>query len=129
VTEDFAIDPVWSPNGEFIIYSAADIGTEFPVKASTTDGRPHPMPSLTLTRGARRLRFLDDGRALLMMRGDIRHKDLWIVDLATGKQRQLTHLPADFNIRDFDVSADGREILLERVQDHSDIVLIDLQRR
>lgn len=129
VTEDVAIDPVWSPQGDFIVYSAADIGTEFPVKASTADGRPHPMPSLTLTRGARRLRFLDAGRALLLMRGDIRHKDLWVVDLATGKERQLTRLPADFNIRDFDVSADGQEILLERVQDHSDVVLIDLERR
>ena len=129
ITQDVAIDPAWSPRGDFIVYSAADIGTEFPVKASTADGRPHPLPSVTLTRGARRLRFLDGGRALLMMRGDIRHKDLWVVDLATGKERQLTHLPADFNIRDFDVSADGREILLERVQDHSDIVLIDLERR
>jgi Tol biopolymer transport system component len=129
VTEDFAIDPLYAPHGEFIVYSAADIGTEFPVKASTADGRPYPLPALTLTRGARRLHFLDEGRALLMMRGDIRHKDLWIVDLATGKERQLTQLPADFNIRDFDVSADGREILLERVQDHSDVVLIDLERR
>ena len=129
ITQDVAIDPVWSPRGDFIVYSAADIGTEFPVKASTADGRPHPLPSLTLTRGARRLRFLEGGGALLMMRGDIRHKDLWVVDLATDKERQLTHLPADFNIRDFDVSADGREILFERVQDHSDIVLIDLERR
>jgi Tol biopolymer transport system component len=129
VTQDFAIDPVYSPRGDFIAYSAADIGTEFPVKATSADGRPHPLPALQLTRGARRLHFLDGGRALLMMRGDIRHKDLWIVDLATGKERQLTHLPADFNIRDFDVSTDGREILLERVQDHSDIVLIDLERR
>jgi Tol biopolymer transport system component len=129
VTQDVAIDPVWSPRGDFIVYSAADIGTEFPVKASTAGGRPYPMPGLTLTRGARRLRFLDAGRALLMMRGDIRHKDLWIVDLATGKERQLTHLPADFNIRDFDVSADGREILLERIQDHSDVVLIDLDKK
>lgn len=128
VSQDFAIDPVYSPKGDFIVYSAADIGTEFPVKASAADGKPHPLPALRLTRGARRLRFLDGGRALLMMRGDIRHKDLWIVDLATGKERQLTNLPADFNIRDFDVSGDGKEILLERVQDHSDIVLIDLER-
>jgi hypothetical protein len=34
-----------------------------------------------------------------------------------------------FNVRDFDVSADGREIVLERVQEHSDIVLIDLAPR
>lgn len=128
VIKDFAIDPVWSPSGDFVVYSAADIGTEFPLKATTADGQPHAIPSLTLTRGARRLRFLDGGRSLLTLRGDIRHKDLWVVDLSSGKETQLTRLPADFNIRDFDVSADGKEILLERVEDHSDIVLIDLPR-
>jgi Tol biopolymer transport system component len=128
IIKEFAIDPVWSPAGDVVVYSAADIGTEFPVKATTADGRPYPMPALTLTRGARRLRFLQDGRALLTLRGDIRHKDLWTVDVSTGQGKQLTHLPADFNIRDFDVSADGREILLERIEDHSDIVLIDLPR-
>lgn len=128
LSTEFAIDPVWSPVGDFVVYSAADIGTEFPLKAATPDGRARPVPALTLTRGARRLRFLDRGKSLLTLRGDIRHKDLWIVDLATGKERQLTKLPADFNIRDFDVSADGKEILLERVEDHSDIVLIELPR-
>jgi Tol biopolymer transport system component len=126
--KEFAIDPVWSPAGDFVVYSAADIGTEFPLKAATADGRAQRVPPLTLTRGARRLRFLEDGKSLLTLRGDIRHKDLWMVDLATGKQKQLTHLPNDFNIRDFDVSADGKELLLERVEDHSDIVLIDLPR-
>ena len=128
VIQGFAIDPVWSPSGDVIVYSAADIGTEFPVKATTATGQPHAMPALTLTRGARRLRFLDGGRSLLTLRGDIRHKDLWIVDLTTGHEKQLTRLPADFSVRDFDVSADGKEILLERVEDHSDIVLIDLPR-
>jgi Tol biopolymer transport system component len=127
--QEFAIDPVWSPAGDIVVYTAADIGTEFPVKAASADGRPHAMPALTLTRGARRLRFLEGGRALLTLRGDIRHKDLWIVDVASGRERRLTQLPADFNIRDFDVSADGRELLLERVEDHSDIVLIELPSR
>ena len=126
VIPELAVDPVWSPGGDFIVYTAADIGTEFPVKASTVTGQPHTIPQLTLTRGARRLRFSKDGGSLLTMRSDIRHKDLWLVDLATGKERQLTHLPADFNIRDFDLSADGSEILLERAQDHSDVVLIEL---
>lgn len=129
VISEFAVDPVWSTDGDFIVFTAADVGTEFPVKTVYPDGRVYHTPGLTLTRGARRLRFLHGQRALVLMRGDIRHKDLWVVDLETGQQRQLTHLPSDFNIRDFDVSADGSEILLERVQEHADVVLIDLEPR
>jgi len=48
--------------------------------------------------------------------------------LETGAERQLTNLPADFDVRDFDLSPDGREIVLEQVQDRSDIALLDLTR-
>ena len=123
---EFAIDPVWSPAGDFVVYSAADIGTEFPIKAANAAGSAYPVPNLTLTRGARRLRFFQGRRELLIMRGDLRHKDIWLIDLQSGKERQLTWLPSDFNIRDFDVAPDGRELLVERVQEHSDVVLIDL---
>ena len=54
-----------------------------------------------------------------------RPTDLWLIDLETGAERQLTSLPPGFTIRDFDVSRDGREVVLERVEDHSDVVLID----
>jgi len=63
------------------------------------------------------------------MRGDIQHRNLWLVDLATGAERQLTDLPANFNVRDFDVSPDGQTLVLERVQDRSYIVQIDLGGR
>jgi hypothetical protein len=63
-----------------------------------------------------------------VLRGEIQHKNLWVVDLESGADRQLTSLPPDFNLRDFDVSADGREVVLERVQERSDVVLIDLAR-
>ena len=82
-----------------------------------------------MTRGARRLRFLQGQRTLVVMRGDIQHKNLWLIDLETGAERQLTNLPTDFNVRDFDVSRDGREIVLERVQEQSDVVLIDIAPR
>ncbi len=126
---EYSIDPVWSPRGDFLVYSGADIGTTFPLKALTADARPRAIPNLTLTRGARRLRFLRGSRALVVMRGEIQHKDLWAIDLDTGAEHRLTNLPPDFNLRDFDVSPDGREIVLERVQENSDVVLIDLRSR
>ena len=58
----------------------------------------------------------------------MQHKDLWLVDLQTGSERQLTNLAPEFNIRDFDISPDGREVVLERMQEQSDVVLLDLGR-
>ena len=129
LVQEYAIDPVWSPRGDFLVYSGADIGTTFAVKAVTGTGSPSRFPNLTLTRGARRLRFFPGQHALVTMRGEIQHKNLWLIDLQTGAERQLTDLPPDFNVRDFDVSPDGREIVIERVEERSDIVLIDLARR
>jgi Tol biopolymer transport system component len=126
---DYAVDPVWSPDGDFLVYSGADVGTTFSVKAVTAAGARRSFPDLTLTRGARRLRFLADRRAIVVMRGEIEHKDLWLIDLESGAERQLTKLPADFTIRDFDISPDGRDIVVERLEEQSDIVLIDLQAR
>jgi Tol biopolymer transport system component len=135
---EYSIDPAWSPDGRFLIYTSLDVGTTFPLKAVTPEAAPHPVPQLTLTRGARRLVFLRDfpgaspprsQPALVFLRGDIQHKDLWLIDLQTGAQRQLTSLPSDFDIVDFDISPDGRDIVLERVQERSELVLIDLSQR
>ena len=40
----------------------------------------------------------------------------------------MTALDADFDLRDFDLSPDGRTLVLEQVKEHSDLVLIDLRR-
>ena len=63
-----------------------------------------------------------------MLRGEIQHKNLWLIDLDTGAERQLTYLPPEFDIRDFDISPDGHEVVLERVQERSEVVLLDLPR-
>ena len=121
----FAADPAWSPDGSFVVYSGPDVGTTFQIRAVTLDGRPRPMPNITLTRGVRRLLFLPGGNALIVAKGEMDHKNLWAIDLATGHERQLTNFGRDFLIRDFDISPDSREILVEREQVNSDIVLID----
>jgi len=126
--QEYSTDPVWAPDGRFVVYSGPDIGTTFSVKAVTADAGTHPLPTLTLTRGARHLAFLPGGRGLVLLRGEIQHKNLWLIDLETGAERQLSNLPTDFDIRDFDISPDGREVVLERVQEHSDVMLLDLSR-
>jgi Tol biopolymer transport system component len=125
---EYSVDPAWAPDGRFLVYSGPDIGTTFSVKAVTAEAAPRTLPPLTLTRGARHLAFLPGGQALILLRGEIQHKNLWLIDLETGAQRQLTNLSPDFDIRDFDISADGREVVLERVQERSDVVLLDLAR-
>ncbi len=124
----YSVDPAWAPDGRFVVYSGADIGTTFSVKAVTADAAPHPLPVLNLTRGARHLAFLSGGQSLVLLRGEIQHKNLWLVDLESGAERQLTNFAPEFEISDFDVSPDGREVVLERVQERADIVLLDLPR-
>jgi Tol biopolymer transport system component len=125
---EYSVDPTWSPDGHFVVYSGPDIGTTFSVKAVTPDAVMRPLPALTLTRGARHLAILPGGRALVLLRGEIQHKNLWLIDLETGAEHQLTNLTPNFDIRDFDISPDGREVVLERVQELSNVVLLDLPR-
>jgi hypothetical protein len=99
------------------------------VKAVNADGTPHTLPQLILTRGARRLAFLGDEDSLVILKGDISHKEFWLVNLKTGRERQLTSLGREFAIGDFDVSADRREIIFDRQREESDIVLLDLPDR
>jgi Tol biopolymer transport system component len=121
----YSVDPTWSPDGQFVIYSGPDIGTKFAVKAVTAESTAHPLPELLLTRGARHLALLSGGRKMVFLQGEIQHKNLWMVDLETGAMQQLTHMPAEFDVRDFDLSADGAEAILERAQARSDVVVID----
>jgi Tol biopolymer transport system component len=129
IVNEYSIDPAWSPDGSFVLYSGPDIGTTFVLKAVTPQGTAHSLPALTLTRGARHVTFLPGGSAFVFLRGDIEHKNLWLMDLKTGTERQLTNLPADFHIQNFDLSLDGRELVLERVQEHSEIVLLNIPQR
>jgi Tol biopolymer transport system component len=129
LVKEYSIDPIWSKSGQFIVYSGADVGTTFSMKAVNADGTPHDLPKLILSRGARRLAFLPGEDALVIMKGDLSHKEFWLLNLETGRERQLTNLRRDFAIGDFDLSADGREIIFDRAREESDIVLFELPDR
>ena len=110
-------------------YSGADVGTTFPVHLAMADGGDSSLRAPTLTRGARHLVFFPEGRALLVLRGEIGHKNLVRVDLDSGAEVPVLELPPEVDLRDFDLSADGRELVLEQVKENSDLVLIELSRR
>ncbi len=127
LTEEYALDPVWSPSGKFLVYTAADVGTVFELRAVGADGAPHAIPKLALTRGSRRLAFLGgDDNTLVILKGEQSHKEFWAVDLRSGAQRALTDLGPGQVIGDFDVAADGRTIVFDRAREESDLSLIEL---
>ena len=125
LVQGFALDPVWSPSGRFLVYSGDDVGTTFALQAVAADGGAYPLPELALIRGSRRVAFLGGDDALVLLKGDMSYKELWVRDLKSGRERQLTALGRGFTIGDFDISRDGRELLFDRTRDESDIVLIE----
>jgi dipeptidyl aminopeptidase/acylaminoacyl peptidase len=129
LVSEYSLDPTWSPDGQFLLYSGPDVGTTFAVRAVAADGRPYPLPALILSRGARRVVFWRDNRSVVILRGDVSHKNFWLVDLQTGAERQLGELTFDPVIGDFDVSRSADEIVFDRVEESSEIALIERAQR
>jgi Tol biopolymer transport system component len=131
LVDGMLFDPVWSPDGRFILYSdGSQGGPTVTLRAVTPDKQPVPLPELPQVGYAgNRYRFLGDGKSLILMRGILWRQNFFRVDLSTGQLRQLTDLGPQYQIRSFDVSPDGKQILFDRYRENSDIVLIDLPPR
>jgi Tol biopolymer transport system component len=121
-------DPVWSPDGRLIVYEQASGGSGRIIKAVTPEGEPFPLPEEKIfTRaGGDRYRFLPDGKGIVLLLGQFRRQNFWLLDLKSQQLRQLTNLRSGFSTRGFDITPDGKQIVFDRVKENSDIVLIDL---
>ena len=99
-------------------------------KAVTPDGKPFPLPEIWVNyQTGTPYRILPNTDALVYLKeGDTRHQNFFWMDLASGQERQLTDLQPGAEIRDFDVSSDGHQILFDRRRDNSDVVLMNLNR-
>jgi Tol biopolymer transport system component len=92
----------------------------------TPEKKAVPVPALGVTGEGNRYRFSPDGKTIVVLQGWFRHQDFWAVDLVSGQRRRLTNLKPGSLLRNFDISPDGKQIVFDRVQENSDIVLIDL---
>jgi Tol biopolymer transport system component len=71
-------------------------------------------------------RFLPNGSGLVYLpRNNNQSPDFWLVDLATGNQRQLTRLSHQDTLGSFDITPDGKHIVFDRSRENSHIVLIE----
>ena len=122
-------NPVWSVDGRFILYSESRGGPSYQLRGITPDRQPYPIPEVWVRYAGNRYRFLPDGKGLVVMQGDLHHQNFWLLDLASAARRQLTNLSAELQIRSFDISPDGKQILFDRYRENSDVVLIDLPQR
>ena len=128
--------PLWSPDGKYIVYTVGKASAGTHLRAVTPDGQPVSVPETYVPFLARApYRFLPGATSLVILRGAadgegfLSSMNFWLLDLETGRLRQLTDLKPGFEIESFDVSPDGKRILFERRRENSDIVLIDLPPR
>jgi hypothetical protein len=66
---------------------------------------------------------------VVVVQGDFERQNFHLLDLTTGRFRQLTNLRNGSGLKEFDVSPDGKQILFDRYRENGDIVLIDLPPR
>jgi Tol biopolymer transport system component len=121
-----ARDPVWSPSGDLIVYTGANVSVDAPLMAIRADGTNVELPAIRLRFDGKRYRFLPNGLALVYTQGPFPAQDFWLLDLVTKKSRQLSRLNNSAATQSFDVTADGKQIVFDRVRENSYIVLIDL---
>jgi Tol biopolymer transport system component len=131
LTETASYNPMWSPDGRFIVYSEPLQGSTFVTKAITPDKVSVPIPDIRVSYlTSTPYRFAPDGNALIFLKEaavDGGALNFYMMDLTTGQERQLTDLDTGFLTRSFDLMPGGR-ILFDRLRENSDLAVIDLVR-
>jgi len=122
------LNPVWSPDGNLIVYAGTNVRTFAPLLAARPDGTGVELPQINLRRLGERVRFLPDGKSLIYMQGLLASQDFWLLDLASMKSRPLTRLQNRATMRTFDVTSDGKQIVFDRLRENSHVVMIDLPK-
>jgi Tol biopolymer transport system component len=111
-----------SPDGRWIAYSYRD------EKATPTQGVAimafdggSPTTRVDVVTG--RFRFDTDGRSLLYTKNEGGVENIWSKPFAGGPPKQITHFNS-LVIWDFDISRDGKQLVMSRGIDNRDVVLI-----
>ena len=125
IVEGTALNPVVSPDGTLVVFAARSVVGQVQVRGARLDGPAVELPPVLIRPGG--YRFLPGGKGLVYL-PFIHSQDFWLLDFDTKQQRQLTRLANLGILRTFDITADGKSIVFDRLRPNSNIVLIDLPR-
>jgi len=120
-----AVNPVWSPDGNVIVYAGKLFTGQVELLGVRPDGTAVDLPLVRTRPGG--YRFLPNGAGLVYL-PFFPSLDFSLVDFATKKTRQLTRLSNHGELRTFDITPDGKAIVFDRSRENSDIVLIELPK-
>jgi Tol biopolymer transport system component len=126
IVEGDAINPEWSPDGTLIVYAGEQVAAYSPLRAVDPDGNSIDLPEIQVLAGGERYRFTPDGSALILMQGEQNAQNFERLDLDTMERTVLTRFESATAMRTFDITPDGSRIVFDRLDDASDIVLIEL---
>ena len=125
IAEGEALNPVWSPVDDMIIYTGPQVNVVTPLLAVNLKGDPVELPEIEVFRSGERVRFLPDGSGIVYLIGNGPAQNFWMLDFDTMQSRRLTQLDSRATMRSFDITPDGTAIVFDRMSEDSDIVLIE----
>jgi len=117
-----AANPIWSPDGNLIVYAGRFFTGQVELLGVRPDGTPAVLPPMRARPGG--YRFLPNGAGLVIL-PFIPSLDFSLIDFAGKSSRQLTRLSNQGVIGTFDITSDGKAIVFDRTRENSDIVLIE----
>jgi Tol biopolymer transport system component len=129
-----AINPVWSPDGSLIVYAATSVSGRQPLAGVKPDGTPVELPEIQVANSNQGHRFLPRGKGLVFRQTAAGRAatgesvDIWLQDLDSKTKTHLARLTGRYATLSFDITPDGKRIVFDRVNDNSDIVLIEIPK-
>jgi Tol biopolymer transport system component/predicted Ser/Thr protein kinase len=126
IADGEALNPVWSPREDLIIYTGKQVVAFSALLAVRSDGTKLEFPDIKVRIAGERCRFLPDGSGIIYLKGTVARQDFWLLDLSTMNSRKLSELASGTTTQSFDISPDGKVIVFDRLSDNSEIVLIEL---